>query len=216
MGAVQYAKEISRTFTDRYGSKISRSLHITGATATFGMFLAFGKLIMGICSMSLFTCIHAIYSFGMIGAKGIAFTGIRRAGSIREQYRYYRWSGITLIVASLLYIFYSVRLFFYPLENTYHMYIAIGIAAVTFTEIGLSIRGVVITRHDHTLLVHSIKMINLSASLIALVLTQTAILSFANPDADLSVTSNANGIIGVIMGAAATFVGILMVGRKRP
>lgn len=95
------------------------------------------------------------------------------------------------------------------------MNIAIGIAAVTFTEVGLNIRGVIITRHNHTLLIYVIKMINLSASLIAIVLTQTAILSFTSKEADSLEISKANGLIGLIMGTVTTLIGIYMIYRVK-
>jgi len=42
-------------------------------------------------------------------------------------------------------------------------------------------------------------MINLSASLIAVILTQTALLSFTNKEADSLKISKANGVIGMYM-----------------
>lgn len=212
---IQYAKDTSVLFTNQYGSKMSRSLYLTGAAVTAGTFIAIGKLIMGILSLSFFTCANAFYSFGMIGAKSIALTGIRKAQSIKEQYQYYIGSGVVLIVSSLLYIIYSIRLFFSPITSSYHMYVAIGIAAVTFAEIGLNIRGVIVTKHNHTILIHAIKMINLSASLIALVLTQTALLSFTIIEADSQGISKANGVIGVFMSTVATLIAIYMIYRVK-
>ncbi len=58
-------------------------------------------------------------------------------------------------------------------------------------------------------------MINLSASLIALVLTQKALLSFANVEADSLEISNANGVIGILMGTVATLIGICMIYRVK-
>jgi len=93
------------------------------------------------------------------------------------------------------------------------MYVGIGIATVTFTEVGLNIRGVILTRHNHTLLFHAIKMINLSASFIALVLTQTALLSFTEIESDVLEIAKANGAIGIMMGILATVIGIYMICR---
>lgn len=212
---VKYEKTANGLLADQYGIKMSRSLKITGAAATASTLIAIGKLAMGIISLSLFACVNSFYTFGMVIAKVIALMGIRKAKEKSEQYRYYLWSGFILIVSSLIYMIYSIRLFFSPISNSFHMYVAIGISTVTFTEVVLNIRGVIITRHKHTILVHAIKMINLSASLIALVLTQTAILSFAEKDFDLVERSNANGVIGLLMGSLATMIGIYMVCRVR-
>ena len=210
---IQYAKDISDSFTNQYGSKISRSLHITGAAVTAGIFIAIGKLVMGILAMSFFACANAFYSFGMIGAKSVVLTGIRKAQNTKEQHQYYLFSGVVLSATSMLYIIYSIRLFFFPVTSSYDMNVAIGIAAVTFTEIGLSFRGVIVTRHNHTILIQAIKMINLSVSLIALVLTQTALLSFTNKEADTLEISKANGVIGILMGTVATLIGFYMIFR---
>ena len=95
------------------------------------------------------------------------------------------------------------------------MYVAISIATVTFAEIGLNIRGVIVTRHNHTLLIHAIKMINLSASLITLVLTQTALLSFTNIETNTLEISKGNGLIGILMGTVATLIGGYMIFKAR-
>lgn len=211
--AFQYAKETSNIFRDMYGRKMGRSLNITGAAVIACTFIALGKLIMGIMSLSLFTCVNAFYSCGMIGAKSIALTGIWKAHDKKEQYQYYLWSGTVLIVSSLIYIIYSIRLFYNPTTNYYDLYVAIGIATVTFTEIGLNIRGVIITRHNHTVLIHAIKMINLSGSFISLVLTQTALLSIQVKSKDLLEVSKSNGIIGLLMGIVATLIGSYMICR---
>lgn len=167
---------------------------------------------MGIVSLSFFTCVSAFYTFGMVLAKFCALAGIVKETSKKKQYRYYVFSGIILITASVLYIGYSVRLFFHPAVASYNMIVGIGIATFTFTELTLNIRGVIIERHNHTPLVHAIKMINLASSLICLVLTQTALLSFSDTE-NLAVHSQANGAMGVIMGSAATAIGIMMIFR---
>ena len=59
------------------------------AAATAGGFIAIVKLIMGVLSLSFFTCANAFYSFGMIGAKIIPLTGMRKAQNKMEKYQYY-------------------------------------------------------------------------------------------------------------------------------
>ncbi len=193
-----------------YGKKHARSLAMTGAAAVGATLAATGKLIMGILALSFFACANAFYSFGMIGAKIIAMYGMQRAGNPKEQYRYYRMSGGILVLSSLIYILYSIRLFEHPIRNTYHEFLAIGIAAVTFSEIVINMRGVLKTRQKETLLVHAIKRINLSGALISLVLTQTALLSFTEKDTDLNRISRANGTIGILMGSISFVLGIMM------
>ena len=201
------ARHMSRRAAERAG----RSIHITGAACLGNTAVGVGKLAMGLSSLSLFPRVGALYTFGMVTAKCVALAGIVKSESDREQYRYYKASGVILIVSSVLYAVYSARLFFYPESGSYHAYIALGIAAVTFAELTLNIRGVIIERKNHTQLVHAIKMLNLASSLICLVLTQTAILSFASGRAKIHPA--ANGLLGVLMGGAATLLGAAMIVR---
>lgn len=120
-----------------------------------------------------------------------------------------------MIIASVLYVVYSTRLLWHPMVSHYDKYVGLGIATFAFTEFGLNIRGVIVEWHNHTLLFHAIKMINLASSLICLVLTQTAILSFtydSMPDYDPSIF---NGLMGILMGTAATLIGCVMLWRVR-
>lgn len=209
---VRTVSHINVTIGKRIGQRWKRSLQVTAAACLANSVIAIGKLVIGIFSLSLFTCINALYTFGMVIAKGCALAGVYKAKNKKEQYRYYSLSGVVLITVSVLYIAYSVRLFFYPVSSSYHMYIGIGIATFTFTELTLNIRGVIIERHNHTPLIHAVKMINLASSLICLVLTQTALLSFAGTGV-VENYSHVNGIMGVIMGSLATLLGIIMVVR---
>lgn len=203
---------INSIIDKRIDPKSSRSLKITCAGCIGNTLIGAGKLIMGLVSLSFFTCVSAFYTFGMVFAKCCALAGIFKETDKKQQYRYYILSGIVLIIASLLYIGYSIRLFFHPITSSYHMYVGIGIAAFTFTELTINIRGVFIERHNHTPLIHAIKMINLASSLICLVLTQTALLSFADTN-NTDIHSNANGLMGIIMGSIATILGIVMIFR---
>ena len=208
---LQTVRHTNSDLTERFAPNVNRSLKVTGALGAANIFVGLGKLSMGIVSMSFFTCVNALYTFGMVIAKCFALAGIVKAKDLKEQYRYYMLSGMILTFSSLLYIGYSIRLFFYPATSVYHMYAAIAIATFTFAELTINIRGVIIERHNHTLLVHAIKMINLASSLICLVLTQTAILSFA--DTQVHLHPAANGLIGILMGSCAAMLGIIMIIR---
>lgn len=208
---IKMAKDISTAFAAQFGLSKSRSLQIARASCVGNMLIGIGKLLMGILSFSFFTCVSAFYTFGTVVAKSCALAGLIQDNDRNTQYRYYRLSGIVLIAASILYIIYSIRLFFFPVTTSFHPYLAMGIATFTFTELAVNIRGVIVERHNRTPLFHAIKMINLASSMICLVLTQTAILSFASEH--IEEHSRANGTIGIIMGAAATVLGIIMIVR---
>lgn len=197
---VQYLKSSSREIRAQYSAANSRSLHLTGISGVGNLLLGLGKIISGALSMSVFVCVNGCYTLGMVLARYCALAGVLRGKDEKTQYRFYRRSGMVLIGASLLYMVYSGWAYYHPKQVVYHEYIALAIATFTFTEIGLNLRGVTVNRNNRTPLLHAIKTINLAASLISLVLTQSAILAFAGDgDHDPSV----NALLGLTMGASA-------------
>lgn len=210
---IRKVKNLYTTLLEQVGGKKGMILHTTGVACIGNTFVGLSKLVMGIVAFSLFTCMSAFYTFGMIIAKLFALFGLYKTENRKQQYHYYMVSGIILIIASIIYILYSIRLFYYPETLSYDRNVGIAIATFTFIELGINIRGVLRERHNDTPLFHAIKMINLASSLICLVLTQTALLSFAYTD-DVSYNySTANGFMGILMGTVATILGIIMIFR---
>lgn len=204
-------EDFSYKIQSTYNSAASRTLHLTGATGAFKIFLGLGKIFLGILSLSAFTCVNGLYTLGMAAARYCALLGAVRTQDTKKQYRYYQISAQIMIVASLLYVVYSIWLYFHPKPVYYGKILAISIATVVFTEIGLNLRGVLKYRKSCTPLLHAIKTINLGASLISLVLTQSAILAFA----DEAQNPSANGILGTLMGSGAALLGFYMLVRVR-
>lgn len=189
------------------------SLHITGAACVGSFLVGTGKLVMGLVSLSFFTCVSAFYTYGMVIAKACALKGMDK--DKQKQYAHYQMTGIILIVASVLYAIYSTRLLWHPQTSKYTLYVGLAIATFTFTEIGLNIRGVVVARKRKELLYHALKMVSLASSLISLVLTQTALLSFTHEGMADYNPSVSNGIMGLLMGSASTLIGIVMLCRGK-
>lgn len=207
---VQYLKASSSEIQAQYSTAASRSLHLTGISGVGNIFLGLGKIISGVLSMSAFACVNGCYTLGMVLARYCALAGVIRGKDEKSQYRFCRWSGIILIGASLLYMSYSGWAYYHPKQVVYYEYIALAIATFTFTEIGLNIRGVIINRKNKTPLLHAVKTINLAASLISLVLTQSAILAFAD---DGNHDPAVNALLGLLMGACAALLGVYMLRR---
>lgn len=189
------------------------SLKITGAACAGNFLVGCGKLLMGIISLSIFTCVSAFYTYGMVVAKLCALMGLKKERE--KQYAHYRLTGIILIVTSILYVVYAARLLWNPEVSHYHIYVGLAIATFNFTEIGLNIRGVILARKNDTLLFHALKMVSLAASLISLVLTQTAILSFTHEGMTDYNPSVSNGIMGVLMGSISMLIGVFMLFRVK-
>lgn len=194
-----------------------RWIYFAKVSVYINSILSLGKLLIGIYTLSAFMCVNAFYNAGMAIVKFIVVKGHNEAnripgdsysnGYVRIEYTYYRRVGITLAITSTIYIIYCIRLFFYCSNAYYPMALSIAIAAFTFVEIGASIYGVVITRGEKEPVIRALKLSNVSASMISLVLTQTAILSFTKRG-DNSV---ANGLAGLIFGGIAVCIGIYMI-----
>lgn len=201
-------KLLVRLQDSRFGDQKYRSIRFAGFSCVSNTLLGLGKLVLGIATLSFFTCVSGFYTLGTVGAKVCAMVGLIKEQGRKEQFRYYKLSGVILTIASLLYIAYSVRVCFVPTTAKYHEVAAICIAAFTCAEMIVNIRGVIKERKNHTPLIHAMKMINLASAAVCVVLTQTALLSFAlegeNP------LPWANGVMGIIMGSAATVLGIIM------
>lgn len=185
------------------------ALQITGAFCAANFLLGTGKMLMGWYSHSVFTCVNAGYTYAMVAAKQCALYGF--AKEEKRQPRHYRGCAAILILASLLYAVYSLRLLYQPEMPKYHPYVGIGIAAFTFTEIGLNLWGALRERNKN-LLRYALKMVSLASSIIGLVLTQTALLSFTQEGGDIDF-SRVNGMMGLLMGSTTAMMGIWMLRR---
>lgn len=119
------------------------------------------------------------------------------------------FAGFLVIAASAVYLVYSIYIFCFGSIASYHMYIAIGIAAVTTYELVVSIYGMRKARQKKDVKEETVKYINFASALISVSLTQTALLSFTN-ETDMS---RAYAIGDSIFGFFALLVGLFMLLR---
>lgn len=188
------------------GSKRQRTLHITGASCLGNAFLSLGKLGIGIYSFNFYIFANGLYTLGMVLARLCVLLGFLKVKQPINQYHCCRLAGMILIAASAAYITYSVRLLLYPQSTRYNEIVGITIATITFFELGLNIRGVLIERKSSTPFFYALKMINLSSAIISLALTQAALLSFQEIGTEYSVW---NGLVGILTGGIAISLGII-------
>ena len=125
----------------------------------------------------------------------------------KEQLKCFRLVGIVIFLTSFCYALYSIRLFMGQKTLEFPMIIALLIAAYTFLEFGINIRDAIRLRMLHDLESAALKFISLTSTMICFVLTQTAILSFA----DERDTSAANGLAGILFGGIAGLIGLFMI-----
>ena len=205
---VRFSESIQTKITEMTGSGDERFLKFTQVSGTVSLAAGTGKLVLGILTASLSSCVSACCTFGMAAAKSFALAGSLKAKNKQEQYRYCFISGAVLILTSLLFAAYSVRIAQYPAAGAYNIYAALAAAVFTFAELALSIRGVLAERSRLMPPFYAVKMINLASSLLCLVLAQTAILSAA--DAQSGMHQKADGMLGAAAGCSAAVIGIVM------
>lgn len=167
-------------------------------------FMGIFKIFMALYSHSWLIFIHAVYNIIKFGAGHYARR--ERAGHFNTMF----YSGLLVIAASAVYLVYSIYIFMYGSHAAYHMYIAIGIAAVTTYELTVAIYGLQKARKSQQPQAEAVKSINLASSLISVSLTQTAILSYTNADMDMSPFY---ALGDAIFGLLALLVGIFMLFR---
>lgn len=172
------------------------------ADAFMGLF----KIILATTSGSFLILIHAFYNI----TKAIAKHYSVRSHS--DLYKMYRRTGFLIVLSSAIYIAYSFYIFRFGSSAEYHLYTALGIATITFTEIPVAIVGVQKAKKSHDLQTEAMKYISLASAVISLSLTQTALLSaVAAEQGDMSHYFAAGDALS---GAVSMIIGIYMVLKK--
>ncbi|MFT4214609.1 MAG: hypothetical protein QM622_07520 [Microbacterium sp.] len=193
-----------------------RNIYFCVAAIPFHLLMAGGKGALMIVSPSLFILANVVFTLGLAGVKLIVVLAdrqLRRTGDEAVLKRAYRLSGRILLLLSLAYAALCLPLVFGEgRTERYTSEVAIAIATVTFVELGFSLHGFASSRRRGDLLMEAVKLSNLAASLIFLVLTQTALLSMTSA----SDHSRYNGICGIVMGAGAALISLRLMLRRVP
>lgn len=192
-----------------------RNVYFSAAAIPGHVAMAGWKGSLMFVSPSLFILANALFTLGLAGAKTLIVVSDRRVqrGSTTAARTAYRAGGVLLIVLAAAYIASCIP-YLVGSDSTgeYEYVIAIAIATVTFAELGFSFHGFFSSRKRGDILMEMNKLGNLAASLVLLVLTQTALLSMAS-EGDHTFY---NGLCGVIMGSVVVLIGVYMLVRRVP
>lgn len=188
---------------------------ITTLFSMLGNFaLAAGKAVIGIFTVSLFMLVSAFYSALTGLAKQFYYRGaLICKEDIKKETVYYCFMAIFLLAASLVYSLYMVRLFFLSSGLVYGKIAGITVAAVSFTELFMAVRGLVKSNKLNDMLVSGLKIVNLSVALTALVLTQSALLSFTS-GVEIAY-SYVTAAFGLCVGLVSSLLSVLMLLKAR-
>ncbi|MFT4122350.1 MAG: hypothetical protein QM635_00800 [Microbacteriaceae bacterium] len=193
-----------------------RNICFCAAAIPSHLLMAGWKGALLIVTPSLFMFANLLFTLGLAGVKLIVVLADqqrRRAGDDAVRTRAYRASGLVLLLLSVAYAALCLPLVFTETSTERYSYeLAIAIATLTFVELGFSIHGFVSSLRRKDLLMETVKLGNLAASLIFLVLTQTALLSMTLQTDH----SRYNGICGVVMGTGAALISLRLLLRRIP
>ncbi|WP_267446006.1 hypothetical protein [Curtobacterium sp. GC_Cur_2] len=180
------------------------------------------KVVLFCAAPSLFLAATVIFTFGVAAAKIWAVRRYRLSFAFdatngdRMRFRQagHRWIGGAVTAMSIVFIGCSVPMLVgraHPVH--YDKWVAIIIASATFAELGIGVCGAVTARKDGEPLVEATKLVNVAAAVVLLVLTQSALLSFAGSVEEAAAFTGASG---VFFGGVAAVMGLAMALRRFP
>lgn len=186
----------------------NHKLSVLAMIANFGA--ATFKIIAAFYISSYFLIVSSFYSFGIGLTTQLFFRGVKRTHVIpSKEEKYVILMYLTLLASSMVYTFYMARQFYIQVTAfNYGMFLSLAIAIVSFTELGIAIRGLIKSYHLRDSLLTARKVATLINALVALVVTQTAIMTFVLRDG--SSNHKYNAILGTSMGAIAVLMSAYM------
>lgn len=213
--AVQYAVAVWR-------DRPRRGLVLAVLSVPSSLVMAGWKVVLFCAAPSLFLAATVVFTLGVAAAKVWAVRRHRlsfaldAANGDRMRFRQagHRWIGGAVTAMSVLFVGCSVPMLVgraHPVH--YDQWVAIVIAAATFAELGIGVWGAVTARKDGEPLVEATKLVNVAAAVVLLVLTQSALLSFAGSAEDAAASTGASG---VFLGGVAAVIGLAMALRRFP
>ena len=180
-----------------------KMLYTTRVSMTMNFLLAVGKIVFGLFYGFVF-CVAGMVNGFIFLSKHECFMGIKNTKR-RFKDRNNRIS-IFLFVASVIYTLYMARLVFFDVKvYDYTMFIGLVIAAVSFTEMGVAIYGLIRTKRSGHYY-RNIKIINFCSAMTAIVLTQVAVMSFTNANN----ANMLNGLTGMGVGIIILLLSIFI------
>ena len=204
-GLIEKYKALSLRDRAQYTAKI---------TVIGNLVMVLSKLAIGIFTLSIFFIVSGIFSLGIGICKIIYLIGDKKSNrNIAKERMYFLLMGIILLLASVFYIVYMIRLFFVDSTFVFELIPSIVIAMVSFTELIVSIIGLTKSNKNRDLLLSGLKCVNLASALTAMVMTQVTLIyavSLENADATIN-SSLYNAVSGVCFGGICVVIGVLMI-----
>lgn len=197
---------IKNCFNLFFHDKDYRTSKITMFTMYYNYIWAGIKIIFGIFFSTFYFCLSGIYTILIASTKRVFHNNYNQVDKNTSLKKFLKMA-ILILVASVIFILYMCRLFFIEYSYSYNKIIGIAVAAFSFTELGISIGGLIRATKKNNFLMMAIKCCNLSSAFIAIVLTQISLLSI-KPELNVNFY---NALSGVIFGMLSALIGIFMI-----
>lgn len=188
----------------KYKEKSYEERLIITATVTMSvsLIIAVGKALIGLFFDPVMLAV-GLFNLMLMIAKLSCIIGAKKGVKFKKRNTY---TAVFLFLGGILYILYmSAGLRHDMPTKEYSMTVAILIATIAFTEMGLAIYGLAKTKekgHDY----RNIKIIAFVSALIAIMTAQIALLSFSSEE-DMTVYNSFTGIgIGVITALLSIYI----------
>lgn len=204
-----------------------RNIYFSAMAVPGHLFMAGSKAVVLLFSFSIFLAANMAFTLGLAAVKVFVVLTDRRArrGGLTEGDvpRTYRLTGMIVLALSIAYVLSCLPLVYGTnTSGHYDRIVAIAIGVIAAIELGVSAHGVFASRKHDDLLMEAVKLSNLAASLILLVLAQTALLSLTMGSSVDPITqqptidpSRYNGLSGLVLGTGAALIGVYMLTRSR-
>ena len=161
------------------------------------------KILFGVFSGAYFFCVSGASNLLFAFVKKLYLHNFEKDDKTEKQGKSVTIS-ILMMISGVLFTIYMARLFFVDDIQQYGLIMSITIATASFVEFGLSIFYVVKASKTTDLLLQSFRGCNLISSCYAIVLTQTALLSATNTQAN-----DYNAITGIMFGLISIGISII-------
>lgn len=168
-------------------------------------FLVIGKVILSISTMSFFIFASAMYNGSMAVARAVSMKMDEHEEL--QQIKDYRKVGYIIIVASLFYVIYAIRMLYGGKPMHYDTWVAIVIIGYTVFEFFYLIWELIKLRKSPDLSMKAVRFSSFASTLLCFVLTQAAVVSLLD-QTDSRVSS---AWTGIICGSLAVMTGIFVI-----
>lgn len=209
--------------TTRFGKFLQgekdRTVFFSAAATPISFLLALIKLGLGLVYFSIWLLGFGLYYLVLVLAKFWLFyryTRLRQNGktlNVAQEYREVSWGGLLFSGLGLIFAAFCSYMFLHGYSQRFGYYATLTIATIGFFKLISAIVSLVRARRHNSPLISLLKMFSLVDGLVAIVLTQYAILNMKHSSyANLSA-----GLFGFVIGLVLVVVGLIytLVSRQR-